>query len=114
MCAAGSPEGRPHGLFIVQPARMPAARFTGGDAVPEGVDGTRELERLDPQRRPGRRLIELEAKKSGLESGQIHIAALAARRRCAVQGLPANAAVRAADSKAARRRMLQPIDAQTP
>src|SRR5579859_5702908 len=113
MNAARGAEGRPYALFIVQPTRMPAARFAIRDDVPEGMDGTRELERLQPQSRAGRRLIEFQAKKSGLESRQIDIAAFAARLRCGVHGFPANAAVRAANTKAARRRPLQPIDDQT-
>src|SRR5580704_13078887 len=113
MNAAGGAEGRPHALFIVQPTRMPAARFAIRDLVPEGMDGTRELERLQPQSRASRRLIEFQAKKSGLESGQIHIAAFAARLLSGVHGLPAHAAVRAANTKAARRRLVQPIDDQT-
>src|SRR5258708_34542687 len=101
MHAAGGAEGGPYALFIVQPTRMPASRFALCDIVPEGMNGTRELERLHPQSRARRWLIELQAKKSRLESRQIHIAAFAARLLCGVHGLPANAAVRASNTKPA-------------
>src|SRR5271167_318211 len=98
----------------MQPTRMPAARFGAGDVVPEGVDRTREFEALQTQSRARRRLLELQTKKSGRESWQIHIAALAARPRCAVQRFPAMTANRGAHPKAARRCITEPVDNQTP
>src|ERR1700677_3495861 len=113
MNAVGSAEGSPHTLFVVQPARMPAARFAAGDVVPERVDRSRELERRQAQGRAGRGLVELQPKQSSSQAGKIDIAALAGRRRRRVQGFPAPAADRGPNTEAARRRLLEPIADQT-
>ena len=101
MHAVRGADRRPHALFTMQPTRMPAARFGVGDVVPEGMDRTREFERLQAQSRARRRFIEFKTQKSGLESGQIDIAASATRLRCGVQRFPATAAARAANTKTA-------------
>ena len=99
----------------VQPARMPAARFAAGDVVPEGIDGTRELEGLHAYSGTGRRFIEFQTKESGLEAGQIDIAAFArppaSRRagsssadRCSNRGYESRSSAHAPASRRSSRR----------
>src|ERR1019366_308616 len=102
MRAVRGADRRPHTLFTMQPTRMPAARFRMGVLGPEGMDRTRKLERLQPQPRARRWFIEFKTQESGLESGQVHITASAARPLGGVQRLPAMTADRTTNTKAAR------------
>src|ERR1035441_6773117 len=113
MRAVRGADRRPHTLFTMQPTRMPAARLRFGDVVPEGMDRTRKLERLQTHRRARRWFIEFKTQESGLESGQIHITASATRPLCGVQRLPAMTADRTTNTKAARGCIAQPIDDQS-
>src|SRR5450759_1463236 len=94
MRAVRGADRRPHTLFTMQPTRMPAARSAIGYVVPEVRDRTRKLERLQTHRRARRWFIEFKTQESGLESGQIHITASAARPLCGVQPFPAMTADR--------------------
>src|ERR1039457_6680034 len=104
MRAVRGANGRPHALFTMQPTRMPAARFGIGDVVPEGMDRPRKFERLQVHRRARRWFIEFKTQESGLETGQIHIAASATLLLFIMQPLTAMPAPQPTNTKAGRRR----------
>ena len=114
-CAFGAVRGAnrcPFRLLTVQPARMPATRFAGGNGIPERIDGTRELEGLEPQCRAARGLRELEPHEAGAQIRQVDIASPAAGVRCLVHRGPPLTAERGSHSKSAGGRFPEPIDDQ--
>ena len=72
----------------MQPARIPAARLTPSDVVPEAIDRPRKLERLGAQRGAGRRFVQFKTKKPRLRVRQVDIATSPARTLRRVQGPP--------------------------
>src|SRR5450631_2553804 len=93
---------------------MPPTRFGIDNVVPEGVDGSGKLKRLQMQGRTWRCLHEFETKKPGLEAGQIYVGALATGPCCRMNRGPTTTAARSTHTETGGWRGVQPIDGQTP